>query len=212
MKHLLKKKLLIFDLDGALIDSKSNMKFSWKKVQYFFNLKDIDFEKYFSQIGKPFKEILNELNIKNNHYKIKKCYDKYSILNLGLIKFYPKTLKTLKKLKKEGFLLCIVTSKDKKRTKLILKKHLNLFKIIQCPQYNLKGKPHSDQINRIIKKLNIKKNKCIYIGDTHVDYLTAKNSKIDFLFSEWGYSKKLKIFINSIKKLEEINKKIKLAN
>ena len=52
----------------------------------------------------------------------------------------------------------------------------------------------------------------IYIGDTNVDYQTARNAKIDFIFAEWGYGKKFnykykcKNLLNLTKILE--NKKI----
>ena len=85
-KKILKKKIIIFDLDGVLINSKLNMKKSWQQVQKKFDLKNISFNNYFQHIGKPFETILNELKIFENHKKIKKCYDSSSIKNLYLIK------------------------------------------------------------------------------------------------------------------------------
>ena len=146
MKRILLKRVLIFDLDGVLLDTKSNMQLSWKAVQDKFNIGYINFNEYFSKIGQPFYEILKQLGIRKNHRQIKICYDKNSILNSHLIKYYPKTIGTLKKLKKDGFILCIVTSKDARRTKLLLKNNLYLFSIIQCPQKNLKGKPNIPEL------------------------------------------------------------------
>ena len=48
-----KKKLVLFDLDGVLIDSKSNMRRSWECVIEEFAL-TVPFETYFSNIGRPF--------------------------------------------------------------------------------------------------------------------------------------------------------------
>ena len=212
MKKLLRKKVLVFDLDGVLIDSKSNMRKSWIEVQRKFNLQHINFDQYFSKIGLPFYEILKKLGIKNNYKKIKKCYDSYSILYLSRIKFYPNVIKTLKYLDKAGFLICIVTSKDLFRSKIILKKHLNIFSIIQCPQKNLKGKPDADQINKVMRLLKVKPTDCIYIGDTKIDYLTSKNSKTDFLFAKWGYGKKTRGIKRVIKSISDIKKIVKLPN
>ena len=206
MKKNLKKKVIIFDLDGVLINSKMNMYYSWKAVQKKFSLHKIFFDNYFEKIGQPFYKILEKLNIKNNKKKIKECYDSNSILNLKSIKYYPYTIQTLKKLKKRGFILCIVTSKDKKRTNLIVDDYHYLFSIIQCPQKNLRGKPYPDQINKVIKLLDVKKNQCLYVGDTYIDYLASKKSKIDFLFAEWGYSKKNKIYKYSVKNIAELQK------
>ena len=65
-------------------------------------------------------------------------------------------------------------------------------------------------LNSIIKKLNVNKKDCIYIGDTHIDYLTAKNAGIDFMFAMWGYGKNYnyKHKSKSILELEKIFKVI----
>ena len=205
-KNKINKRVLIFDLDGVLVDSKINMKKAWAAVQKKFNFQEKKFRDYFSKIGQPFNIILSQLSILNNHKQIKKCYDSNSIKNLDIVKFYPKTIKELKWLYSKNIYLCIVTSKDKIRTNLMLGDAKKLFSIIQCPQKNLIGKPYPDQILNVIKKLNVKKKDCVYIGDTNIDYLSAKNAKIDFIFAEWGYgpNHNYKLTIKNITKLKSL--------
>ena len=205
-KNKINKKVLIFDLDGVLVDSKINMRKAWTAVQKKFNFQEKKFKDYFSKIGQPFNIILSQLSILNNHKQIKKCYDSNSIKNLDIVKFYPKIIKELKLLYSKNFYLCIVTSKDKIRTNLMLGDAKKLFSIIQCPQKNLIGKPYPDQILNVIKKLNVKKKDCVYIGDTNIDYLSAKNAKIDFIFAEWGYgpNHNYKLTIKNITKLKSL--------
>ena len=65
----------------------------------------------------------------------------------------------------------------------------------------MKGKPYPDQINKILKNTIIRRNNCVYVGDTKVDQLTARAAKIDFLFAKYGYKigiKKSKFFINNL--------------
>ena len=57
-------KLVLFDLDGVLIDSKENMRCAWI-VKKKFNLKQ-SFENYFKNIGLPF------CYFKKNRHKISK--------------------------------------------------------------------------------------------------------------------------------------------
>jgi len=57
------KKLFVFDLDGVLINSQSNMLYSWEKTCEKFNLK-IPFREYFKLIGIPFEKILDNFLIK----------------------------------------------------------------------------------------------------------------------------------------------------
>ena len=51
-------------------------------------------------------------------------------------------------------------------------------------------KPKPDKILSIIKKLKIKKDKTVYVGDMMVDKLTAKNAGVDFIHALYGYSSK----------------------
>ena len=69
----MKKKisLILFDLDGVLINSKPNMKISWNKVRKKFNIKK-NFSEYSKYIGYPFFKILNKLSIKKNQ-AIQRC-------------------------------------------------------------------------------------------------------------------------------------------
>jgi len=94
-------------------------------------------------------------------------------------------------LKKKKYKIGIVTSKDKKRTKTILKK-LNLkFKHVVTPGKKLRGKPFPDQINKAIKLFKSKKSETIYIGDMMCDEKAAKNAGISYAHVKWGYSKSI---------------------
>ena len=66
-------KAYIFDLDGVLIDSKKMMSHAWTKCQLEHNL-DQPFSEYFKHIGKPIRDIMKELGIKNSD-AVKNKYD-----------------------------------------------------------------------------------------------------------------------------------------
>ena len=202
-----KKKLIIFDLDGVLIDSKANMELSWNLVNKKFNLK-IPFSRYFKHIGKPFRIILLNLGIKNELNEIKKQYIKNSIKYSKKIKLYKGIRDVLYFLKKKKIKTAIVTSKERKRTI----KLLNFFKIkvnyTECPNRILRGKPCPDHIIKIIKKFKINKKYCAYIGDTIFDKTAAEKSKIDFVLADYGYKIGIRNYKNMIKHPSEICKLI----
>ena len=77
----MKFKNIIFDLDGVLINSRSNMNLSWTNTAKKFDLK-INFKQYEKYIGLPFKKILTKLGIKKNFLGIEKTYSQQSIINL----------------------------------------------------------------------------------------------------------------------------------
>ena len=198
--------LVLFDLDGVLINSKSNMKFSWNKVKKKFKLEQ-NFDEYFKFIGLPFENILAKINITKNVANIEKEYKKNSILYFNKIKLYKNVKNTLMSLKNKNIKIGIVTSKDKSRTIRIIKKlKVNFFNIIVSPQKKLRGKPFPDQINQAIKRLNVKKTETIYVGDMFVDYLSAKNAKIDFVFADYGYGKNHNLYKKKLLNISDLKK------
>jgi|TARA_B100001094_G_scaffold254531_1_gene253282 phosphoglycolate phosphatase len=196
---------VIFDLDGVLIDSKENMRVSWEDVRKKLNVKQ-KFNNYFKHIGLPFDKILKNIGIKKNKYKITKLYKNRSIANLDKLKVIPGVIQTIKKLNKKNVKVAIVTSKDTKRTKLIVKKFKIPIKVLISPSKKLRGKPYPDQLNLALKNLKSDKKKACYIGDMNVDYKAAKNSKITFIFAKYGYQKLKNKFKITIKKPKELLK------
>ena len=107
-----KYKLYIFDLDGVILNSKSNMEASWNDVRIKYDLKP-KFEDYFSLIGAPFLKILKKLNIKKDRNNIAKTYSQKSKKYINKIKLYPKIKSILNKLRSKSK-IAVVTSKEKK--------------------------------------------------------------------------------------------------
>ncbi len=199
-----KIKLIIFDFDGVLIDSKKNMEISWESVKKKTE-SSIEFSKYFNKIGLPFFKILKKIKFDRNFKQAKKIYDETSLNNLNTIKLFPGVRKFLKKISTK-YVLVLITSKSKDRTKKILKK-LNLnFDHVFCPEDRFKSKPNPEVINYIKKKYNLKKHELIIIGDSLTDKKLAQNAKIKFIFAKYGYYKL--VSQHKIKRIDELSKYI----
>lgn len=206
------KKILIFDLDGVLINSETSMFLSWNAVRTEFNLKQ-SFNLYKKYIGLEFQELIKNLKINKNQKKIEISYRKNALLNQNKIKLYPRVVKTLKSLSKKND-LAIYTSKDKLRADKIVKKFFNNIKFIfvQSPKKNYKSKPDPVLLLSVIKKKKLDLKNCIYIGDTLIDKKLASNSKINFIYASYGqYYKKMShnYKIANFSELPMILKKIK---
>ena len=184
-----KKKLIIFDIDGVLFDSLKNMETAWKYTTNKFHI-NVGFDNYVKYLGLPFIAILQNLGINSKKKEIQKYYQLISEKNLNLITPFKKTQKIIGLLNKYQIKKAICTSKDFQRTKKILNKYNLKFDAIEADINNQKkGKPHPDKVLSILDKLKIDKKYSVYIGDMYIDYLTAKNAKIDYLHAGWGYSK-----------------------
>ncbi len=178
-------KAYIFDLDGVLIDSKKMMSHAWTKCQLEHNL-DQPFSEYFKHIGKPFRDIMKELGIKNSD-AVKNTYDKASMQLMDeFLVFYPGVEDTLNKLKK-GYKIAVVTSKTAERTKVILEKLDVEFDYIVSPKKGLRGKPAPDQILWCLAMINTDPKDAIYVGDMQVDYDASQRAGTGFIHATYGY-------------------------
>ena len=200
-----KKKLIIFDLDGVLIDSVSNMELALKKTSLALNV-DLRFNLYKKFLGLPFEKIMKKMGINKNIPKIKKTYSFFSKRNISKIKIKKNHLSQLKTLRK-NYDFAVFISKDRTRTNMILKKY-RFFKYIISSDDVQKGKPDKEGINKILKTLKVQKSDCLYVGDSFYDYKAAKNSKVTYLHAKWGYEKNLsqKYNIKEISNLGSIKK------
>lgn len=198
-------KIIVFDLDGVLLNSKTNMRLAWNFTKKINNL-STPFEKYFENIGTPFINILKKIKINKNQLNIQKSFKEGSLKNINKIRLYPNVRKVLKNLKEKKYLVGILTSKDKKRSLKILKKFkiINFFDFIECPDKMIKGKPFPDHLLKIMKNYSVKPKNVTYVGDMHSDYLTAKRAKVNFIFAKYGYGSVKKT--NKIKKIDELLK------
>jgi len=204
-----KKKLILFDLDGVLIDSEKNMKFSWLKVKNKFLIKK-SFDEYKKYLGMSFLDILNSLKIINNKKDIETYYKSISKLNINLIKPFPDVVNTLSKLNKSNEIkIGILTSKDSQRTKIIVNKFFSKIKFhcIQSPNKKNRPKPAPDLILKIISDMRIDPSECCYIGDSKYDQEMCNRSNIDFIYASYGYggsSVKSKYFVKKISDIFKI--------
>ncbi|MBH20121.1 MAG: hypothetical protein CL851_06790 [Crocinitomicaceae bacterium] len=184
--HFMKEKdLVIFDLDGVLIDSKLNMEHAWNKVQKKANV-EVKFEEYFKHIGIPFEDILEKIGIETNSKNIKKIFMTSSLRAIKKISFFKDTISILQTIKDAGKKIAIVTSKDETRTKSMVA-NLPEFDFISCPNSFLRGKPCPDHLLYTLAKCNCDPDRAIYIGDMSVDKEAAERANVDFLFAAWGY-------------------------
>ncbi len=95
----------------------------------------------------------------------------------------------LKTLKNQGVKLAVVTNKPQKAAENGCAKHLSKFGfdciIGQTDEFPLKPNPSSTIA--VMKKLRVKSDECLFVGDGETDVLTAKAAGIKCVSALWGY-------------------------
>jgi HAD superfamily hydrolase (TIGR01509 family) len=179
----------LFDLDGVLLDSRENMRRSWSKVRERCGT-DVSFERYFSEIGRPFPVIMERLGLSARASEIEAVFRMASMENLDALNFYPHVSETLLELQGRGLKIGIVTSKDQLRTNAILAMLPVTFACIYAPDGKTRGKPAPDHLLMAMVQASVDPAETIYIGDMAADHEAAKRAGIDYAHAAWGYGRK----------------------
>ena len=201
----MKPNLIIFDVDGVLIDVSRSFRVAIKKTVEFFLEKKVPKKEIYEQKLKPgfnddydcSEAILKKHNKKIKRKAIIKKFDEYYLgknFN-GLIKKEKFLLKksVLNKLSKNNT-LAIFTGRSRKELNYTLKLHniRKYFKKIITVDDVKKKKPNPEGIRKIIKA--VKPKKTYYVGDSIDDLNSAKKAKIPFIgvIPHYGNMKKLR--------------------
>lgn len=176
-----KFKLIIFDLDGTLVNSYPAIICSVNSTLEKLNLRKQSPEAIRKAVGWgdkalliPFvgnKRIKSALGIYRKHHK-------RSLRQRAT--FMPGAKRLLNYLHKKGYKLAIASNRPFRFSHILLR-HLKikrLFSYVLCKDQIRFGKPHPSMLNKIIEKLKVNKQDVLYVGDMAIDVCTGRRAKI----------------------------------
>lgn len=101
---------------------------------------------------------------------------------------YPGILALLKKLKAAGVRIAVVSNKLDEAVQVLNRVHFEgLFEEAKGERSDIRRKPAPDMVFAVLESLQVRPEEAVYIGDTEVDMLTAKNSGMDCISVDWGF-------------------------
>ena len=195
------KKLLIFDLDGTLIDSSGDLALAVNHTLKTLNLPTYDINTIHHWVGNGAEILIKralsgsktiDTTLEEKYWReaLKIFLDFYSKNLTVATVTYPNVLTTLKTLKKRGYRLAIVTNKPYIFIEPILEKLglSNFFELILGGDSLEKKKPDPMPLLYICQKLNISPNESVMIGDSKNDILASKSANMDSIGVTYGYN------------------------
>lgn len=94
----------------------------------------------------------------------------------------------LTNLRAQGYMTAVVSNKvDFAVQDLVKDFFAGQFDIAIGEREGVRKKPAPDSVFEVLKEFNLNKEEVIYIGDSDVDYATAKNADVDCILVEWGF-------------------------
>lgn len=189
---------VIFDLDGTLIDTIDDLKDSVNYALDYFNypLKSKDEIRLAVGMGvtKLFENVLPDgINNKNFIACIEKFKKFYTSIKVSKTHPYEGIIELLKTLKEKNYKTGVVSNKFNLATKMNCKKFFGDLIDIAIGEDESNGiirKPDPIGVFTVIKELNSDIKNCVYVGDSDVDILTAKNAGIPCISVLWGFRSK----------------------
>lgn len=183
-------KLVIFDLDGTLLNTLDDIAISVNYALNKNNLNTFSNDEIKYMIGNGV-DLLIKRAIKDNTEKFSdvkddylKYYHKHCEVNT---KPYDGIIEELTKLKKDNIKVAVFSNKpDNDTNKIIAKYFPNTFDFVLGKKENNRIKPYPDGVLEIKKKLDIQTDG-VFVGDSDVDIETGKNAHMKTIGVLWGF-------------------------
>lgn len=182
----LRKELVLFDLDGVILDSRANMEQAWAAVQAELGVTK-PFAAYFSEIGRPFGDIMVRMGLADQAERIERVYRSASSRGLVETPLFDGIEDLMRRASDSGSKLGIVTSKDSARTQLVIDRLPAKFAIVMTPNDKMRGKPAPDPLLFAMAMCRVDPADTIFIGDMDSDAEAARRAGVDYAHVAWGY-------------------------
>ncbi len=174
-------KAVFFDMDGVLIDSFQAWFSTLNALLKHFGKKQWSSEEFIQRAwAKPFEDVAAEFFKGIDLNKIAEFYYGHLTGYAKKVKVFPVAPRLLSELQKRNITIAVVSNSYHQITELMLKaaKLYDYCDLIIGGNEVKQGKPAPDMILLALKKLHLKKNEVIFIGDTIYDITAGKSAGV----------------------------------
>ena len=195
------KKLVIFDLDGTLIDTIADLAQSTNHTLKILGFPTHEESSYKFRVGnginKLFERALPEgEKTEENVLRVRKEFiPYYNVHNTDLSRPYPGMEELLAFLQKQGIQLAVASNKYQKATSKIIPYYFpNItFTAILGQREGCPIKPDAAIAEEIIRIAGVQKTEVLYVGDSGVDMQTGRNAGVDTCGVTWGFRPRMEL-------------------
>lgn len=213
------KKLIIFDLDGTLINTIADLgactNYALEKLGY----PTHDIESYKFRVGNGINNLFRRAlpegeKTDENVLRVRREFiPYYNAHNTDLSRPYPGMVELLEALQTEGILLAVASNKyQEATTKIIGELYPSIrFSAVLGQREGINIKPDPQIVFDILQATGVDKAGVLYVGDSGVDMQTGLNAGVETCGVTWGFRPRTELepfhpqhIVDSVEELRQI--------
>ena len=192
----MKYKAIIWDLDGTLMDTLQDLYLATNHALQTYGMPERTLDEVRRFVGNGvrrliqlavpqgeenplFEDVLKEFKA----YYVVHCQDNTDL--------YDGIADTLKALKQQGKKMAVVSNKLQKGVDELYRDYLSsTIDVAIGERPGMQRKPAPDMVDLALQELGVTKDEAVYIGDSDVDIMTARNAGLPCISVLWGFRDK----------------------
>lgn len=189
----MKYRLIIFDLDGTILETLEDLADSTNaalKVNGF-PQRSIDEVRSFvgNGIGKLIERAVPQGTDEQVTARVLEDFKAYYAIHcMDKTKPYDGIIDLLGKLRAQGCLTAVISNKADFAVQTLINKYFpGMFDLVAGEKAGIPRKPDPTGVFDVMRRLGVERKDTAYVGDSDVDIATAKNAGLDALIVSWGF-------------------------
>lgn len=189
----MKYKVLIFDLDGTILNTLDDLTDSFNHVLTCANMPTRTLDEVRGFVGNGIHKLIERgVPSGTSPQDTEKIYTEfkkyYAVHCADKTKPYDGIPELLTTLKNNGIKLAVVSNKADFAVQSLCQQYFQgVFDCAIGERSGVRCKPFPDTVNEVISALKAERSDVVYIGDSDVDIQTAKNAALDCISVSWGF-------------------------
>lgn len=189
----MKYELIVFDMDGTILDTLEDLKNSMNHTLRLYNMPERTLDEIRSFVGNGIRKLIERAAVSGTPETIIEAIHKdfmkhYEVHCADFTKPYDGVNDLILELKSRGYKTAVVSNKAHDAVLDLCDQFFPaLFDLALGEKPEIAKKPAADMVNLALEKLQISREKAVYIGDSDVDVATARNSNLDMIAVDWGF-------------------------
>ena len=185
----------VFDLDGTLLDTLGDLAASTNYALRTHGMPEHSLDDVRRFVGNGVRVLMERAvpqGAENPQFEaaFQTFRTHYMQHSLDTTKPYDGILETLEALKAEGCRLAVVSNKMMAATQELCRHFFRDTIEVAIGEHEAQGirkKPAPDTVNEAFRQLGVGKERAVYVGDSDVDIMTARNSGLPCISVLWGF-------------------------